>query len=441
MLKMGKRTKEIVQKIPLLQLAANMAYDLGYGLLGLVERRHPVEEDLIIFESYMGRKYSCSPRAIFEALERLERKAGMPRFRKIWAFEKPEEYQYLQKEYPGTMLVKYGSKEYYACYAKARYWVTNYVLQPGISKKRGQTYVQTWHGTPLKKIAFDVPRTSYNWMTRLRLSYRYRKESRMIDYMVSPSPFYSKVVRRAFRLRKNARMLEEGYPRNDSLFLEADNADYLRSIKKKIGIPENKKVILYAPTWRSGSYDFVNGHYFQAGSIFEDLKKSLQDSAVVLYRTHYFITRSQDPSMEGFVYDVSAYDEVNDLYLISDLLITDYSSVFFDFANLERPILFYMFDYESYREEMHNFYFDIRHLPGPVIREKRDISPEVKELLEKDFAPDRKYRKFNQVFNPIRRACGEETAREIFYEQNSRLAGSEMETHDGKNTDNFSRSL
>ena len=415
MLKMGKRTKEIVQKIPLLQFAANMAYDLGYGLLGLIERRYPVEEDLIIFESYMGRKYSCSPRAIFEAMERLEKETDVRPYRKVWAFENPDDYRYLQKEYPGTALVKYGSKEYYACYGKAKYWVTNYVLQPGIAKKRDQIYVQTWHGTPLKKIAFDVPRSNYNWMTRLRLSYRYRKESRIIDYMVSPSPFYSKVVRKAFRLRKSATMLEEGYPRNDSLFLEADNTDYLNSIKKKIGIPKDKKVILYAPTWRSGHYDFVTGHYFEAGSIFEDLRRSFGDSAVVLYRTHYFIKKNQDPAMEGFVYDVSAYDEVNDLYLISDLLITDYSSVFFDYANLEKPILFYMFDFEAYREEMRDFYFDIKYLPGPIIREKKDISPEVKELLEKDFVPDKKYRKFNHIFNPVRRACGEEVAKKIFY--------------------------
>ena len=415
MLKMGKHTKEIVKKVPLLQFAANMAYDLGYGLLGLIERRYPVEEDLIIFESYMGRKYSCSPRAIFEAMERLERETGARPYRKVWAFEDPEGYRYLQEKYPGTILVKYGSREYYACYGKAKYWVTNYVLQPGIAKKREQIYVQTWHGTPLKKIAFDVPRSSYNWMTRLRLSYRYRKESRIIDYMVSPSEFYSKVVRRAFRLGKSARMLQMGYPRNDSLFLEAGNAEYLSGIKKKIGIPEDKKVILYAPTWRSGSYDFVNGHYFEAGSIFEDLKRSLGDSAVVLYRTHYFIKKNQDPAMEGFVYDVSSYDEVNDLYLIADMLITDYSSVFFDYANLERPILFYMFDFEDYREEMQDFYFDIKYLPGPVIKEKKDISPEVRELLEEDFTPDKKYRKFNHIFNPVRHACGDEVAREIFY--------------------------
>ena len=199
--------------------------------------------------------------------------------------------------------------------------------------------------------------------------------------------------------------MEVGYPRNDDLFRYTE--EKCENIKKELGIPADKKVILYAPTWRQSQHTAGEGFTYSLGIDFDKMKTRLGDKAVILFRTHYFISNSFDFSKYGgFIKDVSSYDEINDLYLISDLLITDYSSVFFDYANLERPILFYMYDYEAYREEMKDFYFGIGLLPGPV-EEERDISEDVERLLE-GFAVDDTYRRFNEIFNPHREVCGEQ---------------------------------
>ena len=390
------------------------------AVCGLRYRRYTVtnrvDPDLVVFESYLGRKYSCSPRALFEAMADDPAYDG---YQKVWMMTEPEKYRYLEQRYPNTRVVKYKSAEFYRTYARAGYWITNYLLPDGIRKRRGQTYVQCWHGTPLKKIGVDVPRQQLSRREQKRTWKTYDREGRQIDFMISPSPFYSKVVRRAFRLRSQAKLPELGYPRNDALFTA--DAEAVRRIRKALGLPDGKKVILYAPTWRERDHVAGEGYVWESGIDLDRLQEKLGDKAVILFRTHYFITRAVDFSRyEGFLYNVSDYDEINDLYLVSDMLVTDYSSVFFDYANLERPILFYMYDYEEYAKEMQDFYFGLEWLPGPVITEKRDISDDILALFD-DFTVDRKIRRFNRRFNPHREAVSASVLKEVFHGRQSSL--------------------
>lgn len=369
--------------------------------------KYPVDPKMVIFESYMGRKYSCSPRAMFEAMCAKEEYRD---YKKVWMFTDPEKYQWLKK-YPNTILVKYRSEEYYKYYAQAGVWITNYLLSYGIEKRSEQIYVQTWHGTPLKKIGCDVPRLELSKKERERTCREYEREGQMIDYMPSPSPFYTEKVKSAFRLGEQAKILETGYPRNDDLFHASD--EKIRKMKEELHLPLDKKVILYAPTWRQKQHVAGEGFTYELGIDFDRLKERLGDKAVILFRTHYFISNSFDFSGYGdFIIDVSSYDEINDLYLVSDLLITDYSSVFFDYANLEKPILFYMYDYEEYREEMKDFDFEMDLLPGPVVKETKDISEEIETLLN-GFSVGETYKRFNCMFNPHRNVCGGEMIDEI----------------------------
>ncbi|MBQ1311000.1 MAG: CDP-glycerol glycerophosphotransferase family protein [Blautia sp.] len=368
------------------------------------------DRNIVVFESYLGRKYSCSPRAFYEAMLRDERYRNL---KKVWMFTEPEKYRELAEKDPSTVLVKYQSAEYYRYYARAGYIITNYHLASGIFRRPGQVYVQTWHGTPLKKIGCDVPRSAVGEKEQKRMLEKYTQEGKQIDYMPSPSPFYSRTVKQAFRLGKQARLLEYGYPRNDDLFTDIQKK--AEAVRNKLGLPEGKKVILYAPTWRQADHVAGEGYVWKPGLDFDCLQKSLSADAVVLFRTHYFIRESLDFSRyEGFLYDVSDYDEINDLYIVSDLLVTDYSSVFFDYANLWRPILFYMYDFEEYRSEMDDFYFGIEKLPGPIIRERKDISGEIRSLLE-NFEPDRAYREFNEEFNPCQEPSAGRMLEEIFH--------------------------
>src|SRR5699024_8732560 len=152
-------------------------------------------------------------------------------------------------------------------------------------------------------------------------------ETKQWDYLIAPNAYSSEIFKRAFYFK--GEMLEVGYPRND-LLVNADGT-MIESVKKKLGIPLEKKVIIYATTWRDDEY-FSRGNYkFTLKLDLDKMQRQFGDEYIVLLRTHYLISNALDISgYEGFVYDFSSYDDIAELYVVSDILITDYSSVFFD---------------------------------------------------------------------------------------------------------------
>ena len=132
---------------------------------------------------------------------------------------------------------------------------------------------------------------------------------------------------------------------------------------------------------------------------FDLLEEELSEGFIILFRAHYLVANQFNfEKHKGFVYDVSEHSDINELYLISDMLITDYSSVFFDYANLKRPIIYYMYDFEEYRDELRGFYLSLDELPGPIVKTEEDLVRQVKKL-DYSFEIDEKYRKFNDKFN------------------------------------------
>ncbi len=372
------------------------------------KRKIKTEDNLVVFESFLGRQYGCSPKALFVAMTEDPQYAD---YQKVWMFQEPEQYRFLE-QYPNTKVVAYGSKDCYRYYARAKYWITNYHLPTGIIKASDQVYVQTWHGTPLKKIGCDVGNYKNLSKDKKRAWKEYQKEGTIIDYMPSPSAFYTEKITSAFRLQKQAQVSECGYPRNDFLFTV--NADFCGKLKEKLSIPVDKKVALYAPTWRDNQHVPGQGYVYRGGMDFEKLQQELGEEWVILFRAHYLISNSFDfEKYQGFVVNASQYDDVNHLYAISDILITDYSSVFFDYANLERPVFFYMYDYEEYKSEMRDFYFDVEELPGPVVRNQEELTAEIKKLEQQEFYPDKKYREFNKKYNPYQVPCSRQVLRRI----------------------------
>lgn len=365
--------------------------------------RYRVDGRLILFESYWGRQFACSPRALYEELCR---SGAGKKFRIVWAFEDPRRYRELFGE-GNVRLVKYHSREHMKCYASAKYWITNSRTPAGVWKKKGQVYIQTWHGTPLKKIGCDVV-NHLDIPAANRRTYRnYRKEGRQLDYLVSPSPFYTEKLGSALGMKRMAgRVVEAGYPRNDCLFTFTDKDT--AALKEELGIPADKKVVLYAPTWRENQHEAGVGYTYRMGINLEELREELASDYVILFRVHYMVRRLFDfKEFEGFIYDVSDYSDISPLYTITDILVTDYSSVFFDFANLKRPILFYMYDFREYKDELRDFYFDISLLPGPIIREEADLGKAIRNL-EETFVYDEVYQAFNERFNPHPRPCSGE---------------------------------
>ena len=316
----------------------------------------------------------------------------------FWGLRKTDREDFSNKK--NTQLVKFESYSYYKALTKAKYWIVNSNTRAFLKPGKKHVFVQTWHGTPLKKIGCDI-RCTGNAMTKYEnIQKIYDGEAEKITYMISPSQYCTEKFISAFDLKKFGKedaVLTVGYPRNDYLFKFTD--DECKNIKLKLNIPMDKKVILYAPTFRDNKYSAKDGFKIQNFMNFDKMRDKLGENCVILFRAHYFISGRIDFSKyAGFVYDVSNVEDVNELYVISDILITDYSSVFFDYANLKRPIIFYMYDYEEYKNELRDFYIDVNELPGRIVRDENELADAIEGSLN-DFNVDNKYLQFNNKFN------------------------------------------
>ncbi|MDD6467361.1 MAG: CDP-glycerol glycerophosphotransferase family protein [Erysipelotrichaceae bacterium] len=354
-----------------------------------------VNQKRVLFEAFMGRKYADSPKAIYEYMLNCDDYSD---YEFVWFFLDPSSEEIISRN-PRTKIVKHGSVEYYKMYATSKYWVTNSRVTDAILKKKDQVYLQCWHGTPLKKLGFDIKVESGNAMNSIKdIHYKYQVDSKKYTWLLSPSKFCTEKFTSAFNLKavgKDDIIIEKGYPRNDYLInYQQEDVD---KIKKSLNLPMDKKVILYAPTWRDNQHKSGLGYTYKTEVDFDRLRKELSDEYVILFRAHYFVANQFDFSKyAGFVFDASSYNEINDLYIISDLLITDYSSVFFDFSILKRPIIFYMYDLDEYQHVLRDFYISLDELPGRIVENEDDLLDAIKDA--QSFTYDEKYKKFNDTY-------------------------------------------
>lgn len=361
-----------------------LAYRLVYRLI-------PCDPKTVLFISFHGRGYSDNPKAIHQYMLQDERFRD---FRLVWAIK-----HHKGKLVEGAKVIEYFSITYFFYLARSKYWIVNCKLPKYVLKKDDQIYLQTWHGTPLKRLAHDiiVPEgtTFYrSGMTADEMRSTYDNDVAKYNYMISPNSFCTEVFQSAFQIERK-RLIETGYPRNDML-TNITKAQIL-AIKQRMQLPMDKNIILYAPTWRDNSF-ITNGYTFELQADFLKWKKVLGNDSIVLFKPHYLIINKfeNNPELEGFLYSIDAKEDINDLYVVADQLITDYSSVFFDYAILKRPIYFYMYDLEEYKEELRGFYLDIyKDLPGDIY-ETEDTLLQAVQL--RSYNHERQHQ-FNERFN------------------------------------------
>lgn len=393
-----KHIKNYLKKHPRQRLAARRVYGaLKEKRYVSMAARQQIDPKMILFEVFMGRQYGCNPRAIYEYMLTDDRFAE---YRFVWIFHQPEEKAHFPELQRAELVSKF-SRQYFRCCAQAGTIITNSNLDYRIRKKPGQVFMQTWHGTPLKRLRCDIRAESGNVNNTL-YEIRMKNDIDVVryDYFLSPSRFATEKFRSAFRMEAlgiEDILVETGYPRNDLLLDHTE--EQVRGIRESLGIPEGKKVILYAPTYRDNEHNGL-GYTHSNHLDFDRLRDRFGEDHVVLFRAHYFVANSFDFSRyEGFVYNASRMDDIRELFLIADMLITDYSSVFFDYANLHRPILFYMYDLEDYGQDIRGFYFDIAELPGEIITEEDRLLDAIGEVSGEDFTPDEKYLAFCDKYN------------------------------------------
>lgn len=393
-----KTAYDLVKRFPRLRLLLRRVLRvLRAGAYRLRTGRIVPDPKCVLFCSYHGKNCTCSPRAIYDYMVSAP---AYQDYRFLWAVKEPEQFSALAAA-PRTRVIPFGGRAFEAAMAGAGYWVFNSTLPEHIAPKKGQTYLQCWHGTPLKRLGYDIQEEGNAMNSLAEIHRKYRLEGEKVDWFLSPSPFASACFRSAWQLErwgKGDAILEAGYPRNDRLINATE--EERQALRAKLGIPEGKRAILYTPTFRDDQHVSGRGYDYRPAIDFGRLREQLGDGYVVLFRAHYLVASAFDFSAyPGFVLDVSGVEEINDLYLASDLMVTDYSSTMFDYANLRRPILFYMYDLEQYRDHLRGFYFDLSELPGSILTREEQLAPAILETEQFVWTPE--WEAFRRRFAPL----------------------------------------
>lgn len=339
---------------------------------------------LVYFESFHGKQYSDNPRALYEYLDQNTDN------NLIWGVKKGYESVF---EKHGVPYVIRFSLKWFLTMPKAKFWIINTRLPQWFYKSSKTIYLQTWHGTPLKKLGLDIEDVYMSGANTTKYKKDIIDESKRWDFLISPNEYSTDNFEKAFRINRS-KIIETGYPRNDKLINEQNNVSYIQRIKDDLNIPAHKKVIMYAPTWRDDKFIREGTYELNLNLNIDKLRQQLSDDYVILLRMHYLVvTRFKET--DSFIIDVSDYKDIAELYLISDILITDYSSVMFDFGVLKRPQIFYAYDLEDYDSRLRGFYMDYKNnLPGPIVYNEDDLI----HLLKKKEDLKKKYNKELEQF-------------------------------------------
>lgn len=333
----------LINRVKYLPWLYNIYFHIGTAVVRLLKFFVKKDKRLIVFSSFGGRKYDDSPKCIYEAMIKDSRFDG---YKIIWAFMQPEKY-----DIPRGKKVKTDTTAYYKTLLKARCWITNSTMERGLRFKDDSIfYYNSWHGTPIKLMGRDIDKSNLGFHPKKRKICPY-------DVFCAQGEFDADIFKRSFNIPENA-MKIIGLPRNDELVNDAGE-ERKRRLKKQLGIALDKRVILFAPTFREYTKD-ENLNCVMAPPIhIEKWKKELAGNYVLLFRAHYEVVKVMNIVTDDFVKDVSTYPLLNDLMIVSDLLISDYSSIFVDYSIMGKPMLCFSYDYDEYQAKR-GMYFDIR---------------------------------------------------------------------------------
>lgn len=333
----------LINRIKYSKTLYSLYYYIGSFIITLLKLIIKPKDNLIVFSSFGGRKYDDSPRVIYEKM------ILDPRFESyelVWAFISPE-----NKAIPKGRIIKTDTLNYYITLLQARCWITNSGMERGLNFKGANTfYLNTWHGTPIKYMGVDINNNQ---------SFRGKAGMNNIDVMLAQGKYEADIFSRVFQLDPSKFKIV-GLPRNDELSLKLEDQTISILKKKIIGTQDDRKVILYAPTFREYTKDANNNCILSMPIDFNYWREKLKDKYLILFRAHYEVVKTMNINdYKDFIFNVSSYENLNELIQISDILISDYSSIFFDYSITNKPMISYAYDYEEYNRKR-GLYFDIR---------------------------------------------------------------------------------
>ncbi len=366
-----------------------------------------VEKHTILYESRDGQSLTDSPLAIFEYLLETD---SAKKYTHIWSIVKSPELEKIiapYRHHDNVIFVERNSKEYLKWLASAEYLINNATFQPFFNAKKEQIYINTWHGTPLKTMGFDIPGSPSGAQNVVR-------NFCSTKYLISPNEHTTNMFLDSYRLRGmyQGEVLEGGYPRIDQTFKCSKEA-LLQQLKMfDLRLDTAKKILLYTPTWKGTNLSSARNDLAQIHAEMSYLKKVHGDTYSILVKVHPFLykqAKRYEPLVPYLIPDVI---DTNKLLGIVDVLITDYSSIFFDFLVTDKPIIFYCWDDDLYSEERGK-YFEYEELPGPVAFTVKELSDYLTHLDTVGKETQENYERFKQRFVPY--DDGRTTERYISY--------------------------
>lgn len=352
------------------------------------------KKNIILFESSNGRNYTGNPKYIYEYFLNSSKK---DKFKYVWSLEDTSQ------TIPGKPIKVRKNRLKYLYYSiVSTFWIFDSRHPHYLEKKSDCIYIQTWHGTPLKKLALDMDKLNMGGNTNIEeYKSNFRLNTFFWDYLIVQNDFSEDIFKRAFDFKGS--FLKTGYPRNDIIINKKNDDKLISKIKKEFKIAEDKKIILYAPTWRDNEFYKEQQYKFSTNIDFDLMKEKLANDYVFIVKYHYLVKDSIDwDKYSDFIIVADEKQDIQNLYLISDILITDYSSVMFDFSLLNKPMIFYTYDLKFYKENIRGFYFNIeKEVPGPIIENNEELALYLKNFRLKDYFSDyeNKYSKFIKKYN------------------------------------------
>ncbi|EFV70426.1 Cps2D protein [Bacillus sp. BT1B_CT2] len=351
-------------------------------------KKNRIDQNIIFYESYHGKAMNDNPFAIFKHLINNEEYKN---FTHIWALnDQDNPYAQKYKGLKNVRFVKVHSEEYIKYLTKAKYLINNVTFPTYFQKKEGQIYINTWHGTPLKTLGKDMegPIGQHKNIQRNFLH---------SDYILSPNQFTSEKLIDSHDLAGiyNGEIIEEGYPRMDLTF-NTDKEELRKTLENFIELDPNKKVILYAPTWRGevGSVSNINEELFNHIS---ELNEKIPDDYQLVLKVHTLLFKYIEHDEQLMNKCIPDCIDTNELLSLVDILITDYSSIFFDYMATNKPILYFMYDKEQYLKKR-GMYLDVNTLAGPICKTTDELAKCIKDIESIQEQYQSVYQEMNEIY-------------------------------------------
>ncbi|MDQ1597039.1 MAG: CDP-glycerol glycerophosphotransferase [Microbacteriaceae bacterium] len=351
--------------------------------------RMPVRSNTVLYESFAGNGQLCNPEALFRELMR---SSDLAHLRHIWVVNG---HARTPQKSPRVRTVRYRSLGYFRALATSGYLVNNATFPPEFVKRPEQIYLNTWHGTPLKRMGYDMPNGAAESANTLR-------NFVSADYLLSQSPFMTKqMYELGYKLGGafGGTVIEAGYPRVDRQFMTADERSAARELLERAGMDlRGRKIVLYAPTWTGPSFSAPEKNLLQLMRTVDELQAKLGDTEyVVLLKPHQII--GQGIVERGFTRLLSNDIPTNTVLGCTDVLITDFSSIFFDFLASDRPIVFYRPQETDAYLDQRGAYFAAEELPGAVSTSVEQVATAIVGA-DSDLAGQRRRAEWKQRFLP-----------------------------------------